>query len=164
MGLALLKAKLAAKPDGAARFKAKALLTPNELEFLTRLEAAAPELRFHAQVFMGAVLVATISRKADAKAHMSARGRFSQKIIDFVAQLRDDGSIVAMDELDYRNHSADKDIKRDAILEQAGYRVKRWQTKNKPDAPSIRVSFFPLPPSTNALANEIGYSKNSSPP
>jgi very-short-patch-repair endonuclease len=143
VGLALLKAKLAAKPDGAAWFKAKPLLTPNELEFLIRLETAAPELRFHAQVSMGAVLEAAVSKKMDAKAHMSARGRFSQKIIDFVAQRRDDGAIVAMIELDDRTHSADKDSKRDAMLEQAGYRVVRWQSKNKPDATAIRAALFP---------------------
>lgn len=136
--IAILKAKAGAPAQEASAFKAKALLTPNELEFLSRLEAAAPELRFHAQVSMGAVLDAAVSRKQDPKAHMSARGKFSQKIIDFVAQRRDDGSIVAIIELDDRTHSADKDARRDAMLEQAGYNVVRWQSKHKPDAATIR--------------------------
>src|SRR4051812_21738046 len=51
--LALVKAKLA--PGGTeAKFKARPLLTANEMEFLSRLEGAAPELRFCPQVAMGA--------------------------------------------------------------------------------------------------------------
>jgi very-short-patch-repair endonuclease len=161
VGIALLKAKSAVQPDGAARFKAKPLLTPNELEFLIRLETAAPELRFHAQVSMGAVLDAAVSRKMDAKAHMSARGRFSQKIIDFVAQRRDDAAIVAMIELDDRTHSADKDSKRNAMLEQAGYKVVRWQSKNKPDAIAIRAALFPPTSPLNELVLPIKSSGSS---
>lgn len=146
VAIAVLKAKASAQPAGqASQFKAKALLTPNELEFLLRLETAAPELRFHAQVSMGAVLDAAVSRRDDPKAHMSARGKFSQKIIDFVAQRRDDGSIVAIIELDDRTHSADKDSRRDAMLQEAGYKIARWQSRNKPDAASIRRELS-LPP------------------
>ena len=43
------------------RFKARAFMTPNELEFLGRLEAAVPELRFHAQVAMGALLAPEVA-------------------------------------------------------------------------------------------------------
>jgi hypothetical protein len=145
IGLAILKAKLAAGGEGEARFKAKPLLTANEMEFLTRLEAAAPELRFLPQVAMGALMDPAVPR-SDRKAYYRLRGMFSQKIVDFVAQKRADGSIVAVIELDDRTHDTDKDARRDDMLKSAGYRIVRWNSKTKPDAVAIRATLLqPLP-------------------
>ncbi len=141
---AVLKAKLAGAGSDNAKFKAKTLLTANELEFLGRLEAAAPELRFCPQVAMGAVLDPAVPR-SDGKAYYRLRGMFSQKIVDFVAQRRADGSIVAVIELDDRTHETEKDAKRDAMLASAGYRVVRWNSKTKPDAAAIRAGLMPPP-------------------
>lgn len=124
--------------DASVKFKRKTLLTANELEFLSRLELAVPEWRFHAQVAMGAILDPAVARQ-DSKAYFRARGMFSQKIVDFVAQNRADGSIMAVIELDDKTHNADKDLKRDAMLTGAGYRVVRYQSKTKPDGASIRA-------------------------
>lgn len=140
---AFLKARLGGA-GSAPRFKRKALLTPNEAEFLARLEAAAPELRFCPQVSMGALLDPAAA-KSDRSAYYRARGMFSQKIVDFVAQSRADGSVVAVVELDDRTHDAGKDAKRDAMLESTGYRVVRWQSKAKPDAAAIRARLLPPP-------------------
>jgi len=123
-------------------FKRKVLLTPNELEFLNRLEAAAPELRFHAQVSMGALIDPVVSRK-EASEYFRARGMFSQKIVDYVAQRRADGAIVAVIELDDRTHDSDKDGKRDAMLVSAGYKVVRWNSKAKPALQAIRIELMP---------------------
>jgi hypothetical protein len=138
LGFAVLKAKVGANSDRVAKFKQKALLTANELEFLARLEAAMPELRFFAQVSMGALIDPAVPR-TDAKAYYRLRGMFSQKIVDFVAQSREDGSIIAVIELDDRTHDSEKDAKRDAMLSSAGYRIIRWQSKMKPDAVRIRT-------------------------
>ena len=54
------------------RFKSKTFLTLNELEFLHRLEQSVPEMRFHAQVAMGALLEPAMARRNDSRAHMSA--------------------------------------------------------------------------------------------
>lgn len=141
IGLLVLKAKLAA--DGARsetpkdRFKAKPLLTPNELEFLGRLEAAVPELRICPQVAMASILDPDVPR-SNGKAYMRLRGMFAQKFVDFVAQDRTSGAIVAVIELDDRTHRADKDAKRDAMLASAGYKTVRWESKSKPDAAAIR--------------------------
>jgi hypothetical protein len=145
VSLAIFKAKLAGGTGTEAKFKAKALLTPNELEFLARLEAAAPELRFFPQVAMGALLEPAVPR-SDGKAYYSLRGMFSQKIVDFVAQRRVDGSLVAVIELDDRTHSVDKDTRRDEMLVSAGYKIVRWNSKNKPDAATIRAQLIPTPP------------------
>lgn len=75
---------------------------------------------------------------------------FTQKIVDFVAQNRDDGSVVAIIELDDRTHDADKDAKRDATLGSAGYRIVRWSSKTKPDAAAMRAEL--MRPSLAALS------------
>lgn len=158
VGLSILRAKLRSQVGGASgQFKAKPLMSPNELEFIARLESAAPELRFHAQVSMGAVLNPAVPR-SNGKAYMSIRGMFAQKIIDFVAQDKKSGEIVAIIELDDRTHNEAKDAKRDAMLTSAGYRAIRWNSKNKPDATAIRAALFPPPPPAAAptdIANRI---------
>lgn len=133
-----------------ARFKAKPFLTANELEFLGRLERAVPEYRFHAQVAMGALLEPDMLKKLNGREYMRARGMFSQKIVDFVAQRRDTGQIVAIIELDDRTHSADKDARRDAMLQQAGYRVMRWTSKAKPATAEILASLLGTPGTQSA--------------
>jgi very-short-patch-repair endonuclease len=148
VGFAFLKAKIDAKGGGASdlkdKFKAKVMLSANELEFLGRLETAAPELRFHAQVAMGALLDPAVSRK-EGKEFFRLRGMFAQKIVDFVAQDRKDGRIVAIIELDDRTHDGDKDAKRDLMLASAGYRIIRWHSKTKPEVAAIRSELIPAP-------------------
>jgi hypothetical protein len=158
VGLSILRSKLSSEGGGTSgKFKAKRLLSSNELEFIARLESAAPELRFHAQVSMGAVLDPAVPR-SNGKAYMSIRGMFAQKIIDFVAQDKKSGDIVAIIELDDRTHNEAQDAKRDAMLTSAGYRTIRWNSKNKPDVVAIREALFPPPPATaapTAIANRI---------
>jgi hypothetical protein len=140
---AIAFASLSKSKGGAGkRFKAKAFMTPNELEFLGRLEAAVPELRFHAQVAMGALLAPETAKRDDARAHMSSRGRFSQKIVDFVAQHRSTGKVVAVIELDDRTHNTAKDESRDAMLREGDYKIIRWQSKSKPDSQAIRQTLL----------------------
>ena len=141
VALAVLKSKLAGQQSAGAKFKRKTLLTPNELEFLVRLEAAAPELRLFPQVAMGALLDPALPR-SESKAYFRLRGMFSQKIVDFVAQRRSDGSTVAIIELDDRTHGSDKDAMRDEMLQSAGYRIVRWHSKTKPDAAAIRAELY----------------------
>ena len=144
LGFAVLKAKLENQSGsvGEGKYKAKALLTENELEFLGRLESAAPELRFHSQVSMGALIEPDVSRKNNGKDYYRLRGMISQKIVDYVAQNRNDGSIVAIIELDDRTHNNEKDAKRDAMLASAGYRIIRWNSKAKPDLAAIRAKLL----------------------
>lgn len=123
-------------------YKAKPILTPNELEFLGRLEAAVPELRICPQVSMGALLEPAISKKENGKKWLATRGTFKQKMIDFVAMDRKTGAVIAIIELDDKTHDADKDAKRDAMLHSAGYKTVRWNSKNKPDTATIRAELL----------------------
>ena len=154
IGFAIFRGKMAGlasnKDADGAQFKAKPMLTPNELEFLGRLELAMPELRFCPQVAMGALMDPAVPRQ-DGKAYFRLRGMFAQKIVDFVAQNRGDGSVIAVIELDDRTHDAGRDAKRDAMLGSAGYRIVRWNSKTKPDAAAIRAALTPASPPTVAL-------------
>ena len=125
------------------RFKSKVLLTANELEFLGRLEAAMPELRFCPQVALGALLEPAVPRR-DGREFYRLRGMFSQKIVDFVAQRRTDGAVIALIELDDRTHDSATDAQRDAITQSAGYKVIRWNSKAKPVAAAIQEQLRPL--------------------
>jgi hypothetical protein len=155
VGIVILKAKLDAARTARAKFKQKALLTANEVEFLARLEAAAPELRFCPQVSMGALLDPAVPR-SHGKAYYRLRGMFSQKIVDFVVQRRSDGGIVAIIELDDRTHDPAKDARRDSMLASAGYKVVRWHSKAKPDAAAIRAALLPLPVASSASPMATG--------
>jgi very-short-patch-repair endonuclease len=73
---------------------------------------------------MSALLDPAVPR-SDGKAYYRLRGMFAQKIVDFVAQRRTDGQIVAVIELDDRTQDAEKDAKRDEMLNSAGYRAIR---------------------------------------
>jgi Protein of unknown function (DUF2726) len=142
VALAVLKALVSASRP---KFQAKPLMTANELEFLVRLESAVPEFRFLAQVAMGALLEPAVPR-SDQKSYYRLRGMFSQKIVDFVAQDRYDGSVVAIIELDDRTHDREKDAQRDAMLASAGYRIVRWDARSKPKAAAIRAELAPFLP------------------
>lgn len=119
------------------KYKPKNLLTANELEFITRLEQACPEYRFHAQVCMAAIMEPDLPR-SEKGPYYSARGKIAQKMVDYVVQDRNTGNIIALIELDDKTHNPDKDTQRDAITQSAGYKTIRWNSKNKPSAEQIR--------------------------
>jgi very-short-patch-repair endonuclease len=157
MGLAM--ALIRGKGGKAPQVKAKPFLTANESEFLQRLEAAVPEYRFHAQVAMGALLDPAVARAGNGRDYMRIRGMFSQKIVDFVAQRRDTGQIVAIIELDDRTHDKARDARRDAMLQQAGYRTVRWQSKHKPGTAEILAALVappaPAQPASSGVRAEL---------
>ncbi|WJM30032.1 DUF2726 domain-containing protein (plasmid) [Novosphingobium resinovorum] len=80
---------------------------------LIALERALPHCRIHAQVAMGALLKAPTNPLR--KSRHSDRNAFSQKIVDFVAQDRATGAILALIEVDDYSHNAARDRARDAM-------------------------------------------------
>lgn len=133
------------------RYKAKPILTDNEREFFTRLVNALPQYRVLPQVSFGALLVPAVSGKD----YNATRATFSQKIADFVvcdAAMQ----VIAIVELDDRTHNADKDAKRDAMLEDAGYVVVRFQSRHKPDAAKIRKVFDEIVVNREGVKREGG--------
>lgn len=136
--LLFLKAKLDASDASAAvKVKPRKLLTSNETEFYNRLVAALPEHRVMAQVSMGALLDPAVPRGD--KAYMSIRGRFSQKVVDYVI-CNSALEVVAVVELDDRTHNAVKDAQRDQLLAAAGYKTVRFDSRTKPSPEQIRTA------------------------
>ncbi|MBN2974130.1 DUF2726 domain-containing protein [Sphingomonas sp. NPDC019816] len=138
--LALVKS--AAAPSGPPAPVAKRFLTDRELAMLAAIERALPAHRIHAQVAMGALL--QVPRRLGRKVSPADRNSFSQKIIDFVVQDRETGTIVALIEVDDYTHNAATDAKRDAMTSGAGYTTIRIAAKTKPTLANVREALAPL--------------------
>ena len=84
------------RPGGTAKLpvEAKPLMSATERQIIALLEEALPQARVHAKVAMGAIVKtrAGLSQRQ----RMSVRGRFSQKIVDFVLEDRASGRILAL--------------------------------------------------------------------
>lgn len=102
VGLALLKGL--AGLNTAPKPVSKPFLTKREAAMLIALERALPHCRIHAQVAMGALLKAPTNPLR--KSRHSDRNAFSQKIVNFVAQDRATGAILALIEVDDYSHNA----------------------------------------------------------
>jgi hypothetical protein len=122
-----------------ARIQRKSLLTPNEIEFLHRLERALPAYRVFPQVSFAALL--TDDGRLSTKARWSVRARFDRKIADFVVCEGGSLRVVALIELDDRTHVASADRQRDAITKAAGYQTFRFQSRQKPSLSEISALF-----------------------
>lgn len=120
----------------AFRVVKRALLTENEKEFLGRLEEAFPGHRIMVQVCMGALMAPAV--RGGSADYLSIRGRFAQKIVDFVV-LDEALEVVALVELDDRTHRVDKDAVRDAMTASAGYVTLRYHSRQKPGPEAIRA-------------------------
>lgn len=121
---------------------AKRFMTARELAVLDALERCLPEYRFHAQVAMGALLKAP--PRLVGKTTPADRNAFSQKIVDFVAQDRATGAIVALIEVDDSSHDANRDRQRDAMTADAGYRTIRIGRAVQPKVDEVRMAVAAL--------------------
>ena len=134
-----IKGSQGAGQSGA--YRARKLMTANELEFFGRLVTALPGHYVFPQVAMSALIEAASSDKK--KAH-GDRLRIAQQRADYVVCTAD-GEVVAVIELDDRTHAQAKDQLRDARLEQAGIRTVRFQSRNKPTPAAIHAAIFGAP-------------------
>lgn len=145
VGLAMVFASVLLRRNGASEvpvgIRRKPFMTPPERRMLALLEASLPELRIHAQVAMGALLDPAASLKGADR--MRVRARFSQKIVDFVAEDRVSGEVVALIELDDHTHVPSRDQKRDAMTQQAGYRTVRFHRDQWPTQRDVRGLVLP---------------------
>ena len=138
---ALLGLVLARRRPPAFRVVKRAFLTENEKEFLQRLEQAFPEHRVMAQVSMGALMAPDVP--GGTGHYLSIRGRFAQKVVDFVI-LDDALEVIALVELDDRTHRQDKDAERDTMTAAAGYVTLRYRSREKPAPQAIRAELQAL--------------------
>lgn len=124
------------------RTKKKQLLTPNEQEFMNRLQRALPEFHVMAQVSMGALM--DVDPRSSATPERD-RFQFASKIVDFVI-CSTSKDVIALVELDDRTHDSkkDADAERDALTSIAGYTTIRWDSRRKPSVQTIRDTVLSL--------------------
>lgn len=133
---------------GPPRPVAKRFLTRREQAMLVALERVLPHCRIHAQVAMGALLAAPDNPFR--RRRLSDRNAFSQKIVDFVAQDRTSGAIVALIEVDDWSHVLSRDMARDAMTGRAGYQTVRIPAHARPTFADVRAAVAVLLPSPPA--------------
>ena len=94
------------------KYRARTLMTENELEFFYRLSKALPQHLVFPQVSLQALVEAASSDKRTAEAD---RLRIAQQRADYVV-CNPAGSVVAVVELDDQTHERKRDAIRDARL------------------------------------------------
>ena len=120
------------------RFRRRSIMTKNEWEFYQRLLAACPECQIWPQVPILALL--RPDAKEGSRTFWVAFRRISNMRVDW-AVVRDT-EVVAIVELDDRSHDVRKDAQRDKILRSCGYRVVRFNSKNRPEPRQIHEAVF----------------------
>lgn len=122
-----------------AGLKARNPLTPNEVEFFGRLQKALPGHTVLAQVPLSALVKTTLPESHPD--FWQSFDRFSRKVADFVVLDSKRMTTLAVIELDDRTHDSkrDKDRARDALLQSAGIRTIRWDSRAKPSVAAIQA-------------------------
>ena len=120
-------------------YKAKAPQTENEWDMYWRLVKALPDHVVMPQVAMSAI----VDVKLMVKNRYVWRNRIDRKVLDYVVCNRG-GGILAAIELDDKTHlkperrKADK--VKDKVMTDAGIKLIRWESKDKPETAEIRRS------------------------
>jgi len=123
---------ISSRPKAPA-YRKRAIMTPNELEFHSRLTRALEGLHVCPQVAMHALIEPT---SLHGQTRLRDFRRVSQKIVDF-AVFDAQWAIVLVIELDDRTHIASRDAVRDSYMSAAGIRTLRYQSRAKPSEVQI---------------------------
>ena len=115
------------------RYRRRAVMTPNEMEFYGRIARALPGMHVCPQVAMHALIEPT---SPDAKLRLIDFRRISQKIVDY-AIFDAQWALVLVIELDDRTHVASRDAIRDGYMSAAGICTLRYQSRSKPGEAQI---------------------------
>jgi len=122
------------------KYRSRALMTDNELEFFFRLSKALPHHLVFPQVSLQALVEAASSDKKTAHAD---RLRIAQQRADYVV-CNPAGAVIVVVELDDSTHEAKRDAVRDARLKQAGIKTVRYHAKAKPSSAAIQQDILGL--------------------
>jgi very-short-patch-repair endonuclease len=137
---------------GQPQYRARSLLTGNEIEFFRRLRRALPQEYIFPQVALSAL----IEPRSRSEKHLRDFRRISQKRVDY-AIYTSDLQLVAIVELDDRTHNRVADAERDAFVASAGIRTLRFESRNKPTVEQIRAAVFPAAPVENGARLEPSF-------
>lgn len=130
------KNKTTLAPTQANSYKPTIFMTDNEIEFFQRLLQAFPNYYVFPQVAMSGLVAA---KSDDYKKLNGIKNTYNRLRVDFV--LFKDKKVVAVIELDDKTHKnkEEKDMKRDSILKQAGYKTYRFESTNKPSVEQLKI-------------------------
>lgn len=137
--------KLIDKLPKKKNFEKRAVLTPNETEFFSRLRKAIPELDVYPQMAMSALIKPAVP-ESDPN-YWNYRKKFDRKVCDFVISKKGchpAAGVIVVVELDDKTHNKEKDAWRDQILLSAGIRTIRYESKAKPTPAKIRKDIAAL--------------------
>lgn len=137
---------------GQPQYRARSLLTGNEIEFFRRLRRALPQEYIFPQVALSAL----IEPRSRNEKHLRDFRKISQKRVDY-AIYTSDLQLVAIVELDDRTHNRMADAERDAFVASAGIRTLRFESRNKPTVEQIRAAVFPAAPVENGTRLEPSF-------
>jgi hypothetical protein len=129
---------------GGPKYRARELLTPNELEFFRRLRRALPDAYIFPQVALSAIIGPT----SRGKRNLHDFRRIAQKRVDYAIYTAN-MEIVAIIELDDRTHDRARDAQRDAFVSSAGIRTLRFQSRQKPTVEQLKAAVFPVTTAPN---------------
>lgn len=141
--------------DKAHHFeRQEALMSPGELKFFRALEAAVgANYRMFSKVRLGDVVKP--KQGPDRSAWYSAFGVIKSKHVDFVACDPNDMTIQFVVELDDKSHQqpdrAERDMKVDDALAQAGIPIFHFPAKASYSVQDIQAKIFEPPPSKDGL-------------
>lgn len=126
----------------AIPFVRRDLLTPTELIFFRRLREAFPDILVCPQVALAAIVDIPAQYNHNRFKHVN-RAPFAAKFADFAIVDSDTGDVYAIIELDDQSHdSAERqaeDATRDAMLEEVGIPVHRFDARQMPDVAALRA-------------------------
>jgi hypothetical protein len=129
--------------DDSANIVSRPLLNQGEKRFMGMLLQALPECFVFVQVSFNALV--THSPKIDQRHWQRlVRRQFNTKYVDFVLCDKCDMRVIAVVEFDGSGHSKKSDQLRDKILEQAGYRIERFNGTATVEV--VRTRFGVTPP------------------
>lgn len=116
-------------------YKANQLMTKNEIEFFNRLVKAFPDCYVFPQVAFSALISPNTN---DFSKNNAIKNTYNRLRTDFI--LYKDNKVIAVVELDDKTHknNENKDIKRDNMLNDAGYSVYRFESTNKPSIETLK--------------------------
>lgn len=132
---------------------AKPFLTNRKHAMLAALERVLPMYRIHAQVSIGALLAADVSRGRRRRA--SDSDAFRWRIVDFVIVDPVSSSVVALIEMDERLAEPDEDRERDAITSRAGYQTIRISSSDRATVATAQAAVGHLRDAAQSTASKV---------
>jgi hypothetical protein len=144
-GIKALKSKRGVGTRREIRYVRIECMTPTELQFFQCLVEALPEAAIAPQVAMSALVDAPANLNVG-MSPFAARGKISQKRLDFVIFDKASGEAVCVVELDDWTHDnrvqKRKDSERNTILKGAGYEIRRFDARKMPTTVQLRKAFM----------------------